>query len=281
MPSIATEYHQLLIDSGLTSPEADRVTRLRTAQNRASRPNPIRVEVVDDEEAEMYIHEQIGFDFWSEDGFTPKKLVEQLKAAGSKRTLNVSVNSPGGDVFDSFTIYNLLNRHEGKIRMTVDGLAASAASLLIQAADPGELRISEAGTVMIHSAWAGVVGNKTDMRSLADVLEKLDGQIANIYSARSGRPATEFATLMDAETWFSGPEAVENRLADAVIPAKRVAAMLDPDGIKAFKNMPEAARVFFAQRHPLAQAAIANAEVNSPEAKQARARRLRILELSE
>lgn len=234
-----TEYRQSLRDSGWTEPEADQIVRLRQTQNRIQDPGQVTIQAKDGE-GEILIYEAIGFDMWNGGGLTPKKLTEQLAALGKLDRLTLRVNSPGGDVFDALTMFNILRRQEAKITVEVEGLAASAAGYLAQVADPGELRISEAGMFMVHRAWALVLGNTKDMLDMAGVLEKMDQQIAGIYAGRSRRALSTWLGFMDEETWFTGQEAVDAKLADNVIPAKRAAACLHAGCAEGMRNVPTA-----------------------------------------
>lgn len=234
-----TEYRQSLVDAGFSAEEADRIVRWRAVNRKSERPGRVVMEKTGDGEADLLIYEAIGFDPWTGDGLTPKKLTEDLAALGPLSRITLRINSPGGDVFDAVTMLNILRRQQAKISVEVEGLAASAASFLAQAADPGELRVSDAGMFMVHRAWALAMGNTKDMADMAVVLEKLDGQIANIYAGRSGRRQETWLNYMDAETWFTGAEAVEAKLADKVIATKRAAACIDPAVFAQFRAVPE------------------------------------------
>jgi ATP-dependent Clp protease protease subunit len=125
---------------------------------------------------------------------------------GIEGDITVRLNSPGGDVFDGMTIMNALKTHNGKVTVIVEGLAASAASYIaVGAAD--ELRMMEGSMLMIHNALSIVVGNASDLRKEADLLEKISGNIASIYADRSGKSLEEIKTAMDNETWFTAQEA--------------------------------------------------------------------------
>jgi ATP-dependent protease ClpP protease subunit len=233
------EYRQCLVESGLSESDAERVANYRTSKRASNRSGAIRAEKNSDGQAELLLYDVIGFDMWTGGGFTPKSLIEQLTAMQPFDSLTVRINSPGGDVFDGMTIYNILRRQEAKVSVEVEGLAASAASFIAQVADAGELRISEAGMFMVHRAWGLAMGNTNDMLQMADVLEKIDGQIADIYASRSGRKAATWLGMMDDETWLTGQEAVDAKLADKTVTLKRAAAMFDL-GQFGYKNAPEA-----------------------------------------
>lgn len=239
MKTALKSYGDFLRDAGLSQKDADCVVRYRQslAKNRVPKSGGIKVEKKNDE-AEILLYSAIGFDFFG-DGFTPKKLVDQLKDMGGVSKISLRVNSPGGDVFDAVTMFNILRRQEAEIHVDIDGLAASAASFLVQVADKGKLRISAGGTMMIHRAWGITIGNSKEMAEMSEVLAKLDGTIAGIYAERSGRKAATWLNLMDKETWFNGEESVSNKLADEVTPAKRVAASISLEALSMFKNTPE------------------------------------------
>lgn len=231
------EYRQSLIDAGFSADDAERIIRWR-AMNREQKPGRIVAQAAGDGEGELLVYESIGFDPWDGGGLTPKGLVDQLAALGAVSRLTVRINSPGGSVFDAITIMSILRRQGTPLSVEVEGLAASSASFLAQVADPGELRISEAGMMFVHRAWNIVAGNAQDMTEMAAVLEKLDSQIAGIYAGRSGRRSDTWLKAMADETWYSGAEAVDAKLADKVVKMKKAAASIDIEGIGAYRNAP-------------------------------------------
>jgi ATP-dependent protease ClpP protease subunit len=147
-------------------------------------------------------------------GITAADFVRDL--AGVTGDLEVHVNCPGGDVFDGVAIYNALLNHDGTVTVNIDGLAASAASFIVQAASPGQLVIAKTASMMIHDAFGLAIGNAADMREMADLLDAQSGNIAGIYADRSGKPVDEWRAAMLAETWYVGQEAVDAGLADRV-----------------------------------------------------------------
>lgn len=141
-------------------------------------------------------------------------------------SIRVEINSPGGDVFDGIAIYNALRSHPATVTTQVDGLAASIASVIVQA---GDTRIVQpAGQLMIHNAWGRTRGDRDDHSDMARLLEQQDNVIAGIYAARSGRDLDEFRALMDAETWLTGDAAVALGLADTALTATPPAAHARP-----------------------------------------------------
>ncbi len=136
--------------------------------------------------------------------------------AGVDGDLDVHINSPGGDVFDAIAIYNQLKARKGTVAVTIDGLAASAASFIAQAATPGHLEMAPHATMMIHDGFAMGIGNAADMRELADQLDAASDNIAAIYAERTGKPVAYWRAKMQATTWYKDQEAVEDGLADRI-----------------------------------------------------------------
>ncbi len=132
--------------------------------------------------------------------------------------IEMHINSPGGDVFDGIAIYNQLRaaQKRGTVHIVVDGLAASAASFIAQAASPGHLEMAPHAQMMIHDGFAMGMGNAADMADLSAQLDKASDNIAAIYADRTGKPAAHWRELMRAETWLSDWEAVECGLADRI-----------------------------------------------------------------
>lgn len=185
---------------------------------------------------ELTIYDDIGFE-----GITGAHVSDMLARMSSANSLDLRINSPGGDVFEGVAIYEALQRFNGRIIAHIDGLAASAASFIAMAAD--EIRIAPMGFVMIHEAHGAVLGRSTDMRKTAETLDKISSRIASAYSARTGLTEPEAMGLMSVETWFDAEEAIAAGFADKLTEeAKRkVTAKFDP-AIHQFKNMPEHAK---------------------------------------
>ena len=148
-------------------------------------------------------------------GMSAKEFAATLDALPSHiATIQLMINSPGGDAFDGVAMVNVLRAHQARTVAVVQGIAASAASFIATAAD--ELIMAPNSTLMIHDAWGLCVGNADDMLSMGAVLDQLSNNIADIYAAKTGKPTDEMRTLMRAETWFTATEAVAAGLADSV-----------------------------------------------------------------
>lgn len=139
--------------------------------------------------------------------FDAAMVIEALEAVKGVKTLDVRVNSYGGDVFEGLSIYSLLRDFPAKVTVKIDGIAASIASVIAMAGE--DVVMAESGSLMIHNAWGAAVGNADDMRAYADTLEKISGQLADVYVVRSGMSIADVRKYMDAETWFSAQEAKE------------------------------------------------------------------------
>lgn len=151
-------------------------------------------------------------------GLTSESFVRALKAIKTK-TIDLRINTPGGEAFDATTIYNALREHPAKIVVHVDGLAASAGSLIAMSGD--EVRMANNAYLMIHNASGGIMGEAREMRAYASALEKITDNLARIYAAKSGKPRQRYREMMDAETWFTADEAKAEGLCDIVFEAAK------------------------------------------------------------
>lgn len=172
-----------------------------------------------EEENTISILGAIGEDFFG-DGITAKRIAGALRNIGNGKDLTVNINSPGGNVFEGIAIYNLLREHKGKVTVKVLGVAASAASFVAMAGD--SIEIAKSGFMMVHNTFVGVVGDRHDMRDVADYLETFDKVLGSIYTDRTGISEKEIGKMMDNETWIGGEEAVKMKFADRLLPADAV-----------------------------------------------------------
>ena len=171
---------------------------------------PETLRIVDSADAaEVFLYDVIGP--W---GISSGYFISQLGEIDRRKPLCLRVNSPGGDVFDGIAILNALRGREGKVTAVVDGLAASAASFIVQGAD--EVIMGGNSEMMIHNANGSCFGEAKDMRTTAELLDKISANIAAIYAERSGIPSGTWSQRMDSETWYSAEEAVAAGLADTV-----------------------------------------------------------------
>ncbi|MGO4181219.1 head maturation protease, ClpP-related, partial [Paenibacillus sp. TAF43_2] len=201
------------------------------------------------ESGDLFIYSSISsYESWWGDVVTPKKFKEELDGLGDVKTINVFVNSGGGDVFAGQAIHSMLKRHKAKVVVHIDGLAASIASVIAMAGDV--IRIPRNAMMMVHDPWTWGEGNAKDFRKMADDLDAIAESIIAAYEDKTGQTREKIVELMNAETWLSADEAVELGFADEIEQSKEVAASLK-DGmlvlngeqmdLAKFKNPPKLA----------------------------------------
>jgi len=213
-----------------------KITALST-EGALDRWNPGVKAAASEDAATISIYEVIGEDPWTGGGVTVKRIDAALRSIGN-RDVTVNINSPGGDVFEGIAIYNRLREHQGSVNVKVLGLAASAASIIAMAGDT--IQIGASSFIMIHNAWVLAIGNRHDMREVADFLEPFDRALADVYVARSGQALEDVQQAMDAETWMNGSQAVELGYADSLLAADAIANDDPPpaeeDNVKALRR---------------------------------------------
>ena len=180
--------------------------------------------------AEVVIYDEIGAY-----GVSAKGFLAELGALPDGTPLALRLNSPGGSVFDAVAIYNAIKRHSGTVTVWIDGIAASAASYIAMAGD--EVVMPENAFLMIHDPAGVVMGTATDMRAMAEALDKIKGSLLQGYADKSGRPQEEIAPLMAAETWLDAKDALDLGFADRIAEPVRIAARFD---VGRFRNAPPA-----------------------------------------
>lgn len=181
----------------------------------------------------VYLYDAITADaYWG--GVTARDMAAALDSVTTPN-IDLRINSPGGDVFAGKTIAALVRAHPAHVTVYVDGLAASAASLVAIAGD--KVLMAPGAFLMIHKSWVLIAGNSDDMMDTAALLEKVDTSIAAEYAARAGITADEAMELMAAETWLSAAEAVESKFADGVV-TDEVAEPKAMWKLGAYKNVP-------------------------------------------
>jgi len=203
-----------------------------------------QVRAADDGVAEVQVTDFIGD--WIDDmwgfGVTAKKFVDEIAAIpDSVKTIRVHINSPGGDVFAALNIANALRAQSDKgrkVETVVDGLAASAATLVMMAGAP--VKVSDNAVVMIHNPWSGIMGTADELRKQAEVLDTLRDTIVTTYQWHVEMDAKDIKKLMDDETWMDADQAIEMGFADEKIEGLRAAASIDPERFaKAGLKVPE------------------------------------------
>lgn len=187
------------------------------------------------DEATIYIYEPIvSSDIEAEffGGVSAQSLVPQIRAIKGG-TIHLRINSPGGDVFAANAICAAIRDTGAKVIAHIDGVAASAATVIASAAD--EAYIAENAMYMIHKTWTNVTANADEMRELAGVLDKVDASMCAQYATKTGMPEAAVMEMMRAETWFTATEAVASGFAAASGTPSKVKASWD---MSAYANAP-------------------------------------------
>lgn len=181
----------------------------------------------------LTIDKVIGEDWWQKYTGVSEEIssayVRDTLAAfpDNESELRIVIDSPGGDVFEGITIFNIIrdfarSNPDVKITTYIQGLAASMASVIALAAssvnpDQNKVEAEDNSVFMIHNAWDVVAGNKNDLRDAADFLSQIDNVLAATYVKKSGKSEKEIAAMMDAETWLWGKEIMDAGFADIVL----------------------------------------------------------------
>lgn len=171
---------------------------------------------------EITIYDVIGASFWNEDAVSAKQFDKDLKALGEVDKIVLRINSPGGDVFDGIAIHNMLKNHKAKVEGRVDGIAASAASLVLMAAD--EIVMPSNAFLLIHGASGMAWGQASEMRKLADDLDRINTSATAVYATRSGQKAQKITDIMTEDRLMAADEAKELGLCDTLEKPVKLAA---------------------------------------------------------
>ncbi|RRG06381.1 MAG: Clp protease ClpP [Lactobacillus sp.] len=170
---------------------------------------PIKSDVIDNNTADFY-------DFFGMTNYvSPKKVGDQLAKVQTGDTVELQIASNGGDVFAASEIYTQLKSSTAKVSAVIQGLAASAASVIAVAAD--DVKISPTAQIMIHKAWSTMQGNAEDLAHESQVLNGIDQSIANAYEAKTGMSSGDLLNLMSKETWLGANDAVKYGFADSIM----------------------------------------------------------------
>lgn len=164
-------------------------------------------------ERTLFLNGEISDETWFGDEVTPKWFKDELHDGNGNIT--VWINSPGGDVFAAAQIYNMLCDYKGNVTVKIDGIAASAASVIAMAGNT--VLVSPVAMMMIHNPATIAMGNTKDMERAIDMLNEVKESILNAYERKTGMNRTKLSHMMDSETWFNAKKAVELGFADKVL----------------------------------------------------------------
>lgn len=200
-----------------------------------------KMQQIDEAKAEIFIYGDIVPEDWrwTDTETSAVSFRDALAELGDVAEIDLRINSGGGNVFEAVAIYNMIKRHSARVTAHIDGLAASAASVIAMAADV--VKMPSNSMLMIHNAWAGFSGDHNQIRKFADTLEKINETVKQSYlDKNTSIDAAELSRLMDEETWLSASEALEMGLADEVITAVQVAASITKEQVARYENAPAA-----------------------------------------
>ena len=164
-------------------------------------------------ERTLYLDGAIAEESWFDDDVTPALFKAELESGSGDVT--VWINSPGGDCFAAAQIYNMLKDYKGKVTVKIDGIAASAASVIAMAGDV--VQISPVGMLMIHNPSTISWGDHKEMQRAIEMLNECKESIINAYELKTGLPRNRLSKLMDEETWMNAKKALELGFVDEII----------------------------------------------------------------
>ena len=164
-------------------------------------------------ERTLFLNGEISDETWYEDSITPKLFKQELEA--EEGDISVWINSPGGCVFAAAQIYNMLKNYSGKVTVKIDGLAASAASVIAMAGD--EVMMSPVSMLMVHNPATVAIGDSKEMQKAIEMLDEVKESIINAYELKTGLSRARISHLMDSESWFNAKKAVELGFADKIM----------------------------------------------------------------
>jgi len=164
-------------------------------------------------ERTLFLNGTIAEESWFDDDVTPQLFKDELN--GGSGDITVWINSPGGDCVAAAQIYNMLRDYPGKVTVKVDGIAASAASVIAMAGD--KVLMSPVSMMMIHNPMTIAFGDSGEMQKAIDMLSSVKDSIINAYELKTGMSRTRLAHLMDAETWMDAGKAIELGFADEIV----------------------------------------------------------------
>ena len=181
-------------------------------------------ETSEKQERILFLNGTIAEESWFDDDVTPKIFKEELLADSGDIT--IWINSPGGDCIAAAQIYNMLMEYKGQVTVKIDGLAASAASVIAMAGS--KVLVSPVSMLMIHNPATIAFGDKAEFQKAIAMLSEVKESIINAYEIKTGLPRVKLAHLMDAESWMNANKAIELGFADGILKRTDEADMEQP-----------------------------------------------------
>ena len=184
-------------------------------------------------ERTLVLNGQISDETWYGDEVTPGLFRDELQSC--EGDITVWINSPGGDVFAAAQIYNMLMEYPGNVNVRIDGLAASAASVIAMAGN--KISMSPVAMMMIHNPMTIAMGDQKVMQQAMDMLGEIKESIINAYELKTGQSRTKISHMMDNETWFNAKKAVELGFADDILYADGSGQPEEPEAVMFSKTI--------------------------------------------
>ena len=171
--------------------------------------------------SDIYLYGDIGESDWFTESVSAKDFIKQLGSVNSE-TINLHINSYGGSVTDGLAIYNNLKSHPAKVNVTIDGVAASIASIIAMAGDT--ISMAEGSLLMIHAPWTVIAGDSNDLREEAELLDKITRNMAGIYASKTGLSEDDLMNLLTdgKDHWFDVEEAIDLGLINEIEESNQV-----------------------------------------------------------
>ena len=196
------------------------------------------------EERILELSGTIAEDSWFDDDVTPQLFKDELNSGTGDIT--VWINSPGGDCVAAAQIYNMLSNYKGKVTVKIDGIAASAASVIAMAGDT--VLVSPVSMLMIHNPATIAWGDHAEMQKAMDMLSEVKESIINAYVLKTGLSRPKLSHLMDAETWMDANKAVELGFADEIMTRAKAEPEEGADKGEEGKKPPAPSSMLFSRR---------------------------------
>ena len=175
----------------------------------------------------LFLNGTIAEESWFDDDVTPQLFKDELNAGSGDIT--VWINSPGGDCVAAAQIYNMLMDYKGNVTVKIDGIAASAASVIAMAGT--KVLMSPVSMMMIHNPMTVAFGDSAEMQKAIEMLASVKDSIINAYEIKTGLSRTKLSHLMDAETWMDANKAVELGFADEIMKRSGSAEDMEPPAV--------------------------------------------------
>lgn len=161
----------------------------------------------------LHLYGAIAEESWFDDEVTPSAFRDEL--VQGKGDIEVWINSPGGDCIAAAQIYNMLMEYPGDVTVKIDGIAASAASVIAMVGT--EIQMSPTSLMMVHNPFTVAIGDSEEMKKTVYMLDEVKESIINAYEIKTSLSRNKLSELMDAETWLNAHKAIELGFADAIM----------------------------------------------------------------